>query len=365
MKKYIALIAIALFFVSASVASPSVCRMSSQDTVVHDTVIVYDTVYSDIHDTVYVPSADAEDTIYVHDTLQIELEYGDIMTVASAPFAGKVAGSGHFPNGTVVELGAVPAKGYRFVRWQDNSTANPRQVEVNGNMVFTAFFDTIPSAPQAKGARRAMAAEQDTTIVYDTIRDTIVIVRHDTITLPAVVLRDTVWVDTNQYYDVIILSGNEEKGLVSGNGRFMKGAEVEIAAIPAAGYRFVFWHDGEKANPRKLTVDDIQIFVAEFAVDTAQGGDSDDPDDPDVKPYEPVVNMLCDGLALSVTCPANAMVRIFNTNGRVLFQSEGTGDKRDNTVRSFQLPQSGVYLVQVANFPVRKVAIQEGYQHKL
>lgn len=355
MKKYIALVATALLLVSSAVAST-----------VSDTVIViHDTVYNEIHDTIYLSdTAQGADTVLVHDSLQVEYQFADLMVSANVAAYGKVAGNGHFPVGTRVELGAVPAKGCRFVRWQDNNTQNPRQVEVTGNVVYTAFFDSVPSEPQGKGATPAVAAEGDTTFVHDTIvvdrRDTTYITRYDT-----VFIHDTVWIDTNTFFDVIVLSGSEAKGLVSGNGYFLQDTEVEIAAIPADGHRFVFWHDGVKTNPRKLTVDDIQIYVAEFAVDTAQSGeDPDDPDEPEVKPFAPQVVMDCNGLTMAITCPAHALVRIFTPDGRLLCQSEGTGDKHDNTVRPFQLPQDGVYLVQVARFPVRKVVMKEGYHHK-
>lgn len=363
MKRYIALIAIVLLSMPVAFASASACSISAQDTAVHDTVIVYDTVYNYIHDTVYTHDAGAEDTMYVYDTVQVTYEFRSVSVVSSALAYGKAAGSGSFPNGTTIELGAVPAKGCRFVRWQDGNTDNPRQVVVNGNMFYTAYFDTVAADQQGKG-RRPFAADRKDEIVHDTIYDTVVIDRRDTIYIPALFVHDTVWVDTNQFFDVIILSGNEEKGLVSGNGQFMKGTEVEIAAIPAEGHRFVFWHDGDKTNPRRLTVDEIQIFVAEFAPDTAVGG-SEEPEDPQENPFEPQVEMLCDGLTLSIACPGHAIVRIFTLDGRLVSQSDGTGDKRDNTVRPFQLPQAGVYLVQVANFPVRKIALQEGYQHKL
>lgn len=363
MKKYISLITTVLFSMSAAIASPSVCDMSAQDTAVHDTVTIYDTVYNDIHDTIYTSAESAEDTVYVHDTVQVTYECSDVSVTSAAPAYGKAAGSGRFPNGTMIELGAVPAKGCRFVRWQDDNTDNPRRVLVGTNSLYTAYFDTVAAAAQGKG-RRVAAAERKDGIVHDTIYDTVVIDRRDTIYLPAVYVHDTFWIDTNQFFDVIILSGNEEKGLVSGNGQFVKGTEVEIAAIPAEGHRFVFWHDGDKTNPRKLTVDDIQIVVAEFAVDTATEGGSEEPEEPQEKPFEPQVEMTCDGLTLSVGCPGHALVRIFTPDGRLVCQSEGTGDKRDNTVRPFQLPQAGVYLVQVAHFPVRKIALQEGYQHK-
>lgn len=350
MKKYIALIIMALVASLVANASPVLRSMemyvASQDTIIHDTL--------ETHDTIHV-SFVAPDAEHVVDTQYVEYTFSDIMAVTSYSRRGKVAGNGHFPDGSIIELGAVPNKGYRFVRWQDNNLDNPRQVTVNGNTIYTAYFDSVVSDPQSKSVHTL--AESDTT------RDTIWITVNDTIIDTLHVIRDTFWYDTNMFWDVIILSGNESKGLVSGSGQFITGTEVEIAAIPAEGYRFVFWHDGVKDNPRKVKVDDIVIFVAEFAVDTASTVEPDEPEP--ARLFDPKVEMDCDGLALTVSCPAHAVVRVFTPNGRLLFQEEGTGDKRDTKLHTFQVPQAGVYLVQVANFPVRKVAMQEGYHHKL
>lgn len=345
MKKYIALVVTALLFVSAAVANP-----------VADTVIVYDTVYNYIHDTVPIHI----DTDHVTVEVQREYTFSEVIVAANFSYRGAAAGNGLFPDSTMIELGAVAKKGYKFMRWQDGNRENPRQVMVKGNTIYTAIFDTITA--DAKSAK-SFADENDST-VYDTIPFPIEI-RDTTWIYDTLYIHDTVWIDTNMFWDVIVLSGNESKGKVSGNGYFLQGTEVEIAAIPAENHRFVFWHDRVKDNPRKVKVEEIEIFVAEFATDTTHSEEPDDPEDPLEKPFEPKVVMDCDGLTMSITCPANATIRIFTPNGRLLCQSDGTGDKHDNTVRPFQMPQAGFYLVQVGHFPVRKVALQDGYHHKL
>lgn len=55
---------------------------------------------------------------------------------------GSVTGTGNYAQGAEVTLTAVPAEGYRFAKWTDDNTDNPRIViaEVSG-VVYTAVFE--------------------------------------------------------------------------------------------------------------------------------------------------------------------------------------------------------------------------------
>ena len=55
---------------------------------------------------------------------------------------GSVTGSGSYTSGSSVTLTATPKTGYRFVKWQDNVTTNPRTITVTGNANYTAYFAT-------------------------------------------------------------------------------------------------------------------------------------------------------------------------------------------------------------------------------
>ncbi len=54
---------------------------------------------------------------------------------------GTVSGSGTYDEGTVVTLTATPNAGYRFVRWDDGNTDNPRTVTVTADASYTAIFE--------------------------------------------------------------------------------------------------------------------------------------------------------------------------------------------------------------------------------
>ena len=53
---------------------------------------------------------------------------------------GTTVGGGTYTAGTIVNIAAIPNSGFEFDRWNDDNTDNPRQVVVNGDMTFVAFF---------------------------------------------------------------------------------------------------------------------------------------------------------------------------------------------------------------------------------
>lgn len=54
---------------------------------------------------------------------------------------GTVSGGGTFTSGQQTTISATPKNGYRFVRWNDNNTQNPRTITVTGNATYTAYFE--------------------------------------------------------------------------------------------------------------------------------------------------------------------------------------------------------------------------------
>lgn len=53
---------------------------------------------------------------------------------------GNVSGAGRYEEGTDTILTAVPAPHYKFVKWSDGNTDNPRRITVTGNKTYTAEF---------------------------------------------------------------------------------------------------------------------------------------------------------------------------------------------------------------------------------
>lgn len=116
---------------------------------VHDTtyIPVHDTTYIDVyvllHDTTYI------DTLYVpypvHDTITITepLTWHTLQVLSDDVNKGLAAGSGQFPEGTNVEIAAIPLEGYRLLQWSDGSTENPRIVTLSGDASYVASFTTV------------------------------------------------------------------------------------------------------------------------------------------------------------------------------------------------------------------------------
>ena len=59
---------------------------------------------------------------------------------------GTVTGSGEYYDGEVVTVEALPKTGYRFVRWSDDNTDNPRKLTITADLTLTAYFEEIPNA---------------------------------------------------------------------------------------------------------------------------------------------------------------------------------------------------------------------------
>lgn len=58
---------------------------------------------------------------------------------------GKAYGSGEFEAGTTTRIWGTPEVGYQFDHWNDGNTENPRNITVNANVTYTAYFSVVGS----------------------------------------------------------------------------------------------------------------------------------------------------------------------------------------------------------------------------
>lgn len=56
---------------------------------------------------------------------------------------GSVYGGGKYAPGTEIKIAATPVAGYKFVRWNDNNTDNPRTLTVKEDAAYMAIFEDI------------------------------------------------------------------------------------------------------------------------------------------------------------------------------------------------------------------------------
>lgn len=57
------------------------------------------------------------------------------------PVAGGVAGSGRFPAMSITTICAIPLDGYRFSHWSDGHTESVRNISLDSDKTYTAFFE--------------------------------------------------------------------------------------------------------------------------------------------------------------------------------------------------------------------------------
>ena len=72
-------------------------------------------------------------------------------------------------------------------------------------------------------------------------------------------------------YTITVKSNNDAWGSVTGSGTYKDGETVAIAAVPAQGYYFICWNDGDETNPRQIVVNGDAEYIATFS-DTPGGG---------------------------------------------------------------------------------------------
>ena len=114
-----------------------------------------------------------------------------------------------FFEGTHFNLYAYPATGYKFVSWSDGNTDNPRLIIMPAHNLYLDPIVEVDDSQTPKGA-------------------------------------------------IINASATEGQGSIADftSGWYAEGTELTITAVPANGYEFVQWSDGEVSNPYFLTVED-------------------------------------------------------------------------------------------------------------
>lgn len=134
-----------------------------------------------------------------------------ITTAVSPEGTGTVTEGGIYHYGDTVTLEAVADSSYLFLRWDDGSTDNPRDVIVTQSATFIAYF-----------------VNAECTI--------------ETLVVP------------------------EGTGTVTGAGTYPYGDTIELVATPILGYAFISWNDGNVENPRTLVVTENQTYTAQFDI---------------------------------------------------------------------------------------------------
>ena len=188
-----------------------------------------------------------------------------------------------------VTISATPADCYRFDKWNDGNTDNPRIVTVTENKTYIAYFakatytitkivneeqggiyDQIggygPTEVECQESVKLMPIPTEgyhfagwTDGVHGNPRT--VIITQDT-TFGAEFAKNIYTISTGiPYYQ-------DGWGTITGGGEYEHGSTAVITAVPNYGYHFKYWNDDNTENPRTITATENTYFSAYFAKNT-------------------------------------------------------------------------------------------------
>ena len=220
----------------------------------------------------------------IRDTTFTAIFEADIFTLtanSNDTLMGRVIGGGDYPTNSAVRLQAIPNSGYRFVRWNDGVTTNPRTITVSSNISFTAIFEqdnftiTININDAQMGSvtgRGSYLRNSEVTLQaipnngYRFVRwSDSVTTNPRTITVSNDISLTAIFEQDN--FTITVNINDAQMGSVTGRGSYLRNSEVTLQAIPNNGYRFVRWSDGVTTNPRTITVTDDISLTAIFELD--------------------------------------------------------------------------------------------------
>lgn len=145
-------------------------------------------------------------------------------------------------------------------------------------------------------------------------------------------------------YSVQGLSNNYSWGTVTGSGFFQYGDTTTITAVPSSdAYRFVRWLDGDTNISRPLVVKNDTIFYAFF--DHYTGIDN---------AVERNISFKNLGNTLIVYGAEGLPIDIYDPLGRLLAHCD-----KASTQERFELPLSKLCIVQIPDFPPRKIILHK------
>ncbi|MGM9826537.1 MAG: hypothetical protein ACI3Z8_08945, partial [Paludibacteraceae bacterium] len=211
--------------------------------------------------------------IQVTENITLTAEFAiDQHTVTASGANGTVSGTGTFDYGTTTTLTATPADHFHFVKWSDDVTTNPRDIQVTENITLTAEFAIDQHIVTATGANGTVTGTG--TFNYgETITLTAKPADHfhfvkwsdDVTTNPRdIEVTGNVSLTAEFAIDQHTVTASGENGTVSGTGTFNYGETITLTAKPADHFRFAQWSDGEKNAERTVTVTEDLTFTAEF-----------------------------------------------------------------------------------------------------
>ena len=142
-------------------------------------------------------------------------------------------------------------------------------------------------------------------------------------------------------YTITVTVNNASMGSVSGAGTYANGETVTLTATANMGYRFVRWSNGMENNPYTFTATEDVDLIAYFEAIPTQG----------INEANVTFNINSGNGVIVLNGVEGKMMRIFDILGHVIVSERAVDNKQ------YQMPSSGVYFVQVGNYPAQKVVV--------
>lgn len=214
----------------------------------------------------------------------IHVNYYDIKTAVEPEDAGTVIGGGNYAENTDITLEAKANSGYEFVQWSDGVKTATREVKVTKNETYTAqfkalenFFTITTIAKPAEGGVVVgggqyaenkviqLAAVPNEGYEFAQWEDGVkTAVREITVTKDETYTAVFKTKGSQQFYTITTMVSPEEGGVVVGGGKYAANTIIKLKAVANDGYEFLQWDDGNKDNPREITVNEDAVYKAIF-----------------------------------------------------------------------------------------------------
>lgn len=178
--------------------------------------------------------------------------------------------------GDTITLTAEPSAGYRFAYWNDGDTTNPRRVVVVSDTSFVPSFipenyrlilvsdsDTLSSSPVTFGdtIKAEFITVNPTKVGYDFMGWSSPLPL--TVGAGDVILEAQWQIKTFKLNLDSLIDGGSV--IIDHDSVIAYGDTVTLTAVPAEGYRFKSWNDGNRKNPRSVVIVSDTSFVPTFS----------------------------------------------------------------------------------------------------
>ena len=293
---------------------------------------------------------------------------------------GTVNGTGVYPYGSSATITAMPQPNYRFATWSDGNTQSTRTFAVTSDITLTAYFSPLSYQVTVSSSNNAYGtASGSGTYGYGSLA---------TITAsPAQGYRFAGWSDGNhdnprqllvtadvrltasfeaQYFTLSLSTSSVRAGRVTGAGTYASGQQAIIAAIPAQGYRFDRWSDGNASDTRSLTIRSDMSLTAYFSPTASPLGIDDLAADTAASLFQvyssngQIKIMLSGAWYSSNDGDGQSVLQVYNNAGQLLhtFVSADAAHSDASVVTYTYTPQSsGIYLVKLTGRPAKRVVV--------